>query len=333
MSKALEAAAAKLAKASAAALFARAVPQTSPPPMGQVATMSGWSVPPDPAGATPQASPQSMAPSSTAPSSSVSPRVPPDAPSAVLPPSALPSSALPSSAAAIPVSPRASDASPGLGATPTSVAFEPSSPSLQGRPGQPPTVAPRKSDLPFTRRQMLVGGGALFGVIVLVAIIAGTGGGDKKQPTKRESGDGLALVPDLPKEDPVPQILEDANQMIAADDPERAISMLAKARRTHPDNAQLALVMGKANFAQLYWTEGVKNFRDAIRLDSELRGDVEMLKTVLKGFLTTPDVDDRIAHFMRNDVRDDMKPMLEETAAKHPNKQLRARAKAELRHY
>src|SRR5690606_2678770 len=45
MSQAIEAAAAKHSRTSAAALFARAIPQAAEPAGNQVATMSGWNVP------------------------------------------------------------------------------------------------------------------------------------------------------------------------------------------------------------------------------------------------------------------------------------------------
>ena len=51
---------------------------------------------------------------------------------------------------------------------------------------------------------------------------------------------------------------------------------------------------------------------------------------MLKGFLTTPDVDERITHFMRHSIGKPLRPYLEETAQKHPKKALRARAQAEL---
>ena len=86
---------------------------------------------------------------------------------------------------------------------------------------------------------------------------------------------------------------------------------------------------GKANFGRLYWSDGIDDFRDAIRLDKSYRDDPELLKAVLKGFITTPDSDDRIVAFMR-EIGPPLRPYLEETAEKHPNKQKRARARAEL---
>jgi hypothetical protein len=86
---------------------------------------------------------------------------------------------------------------------------------------------------------------------------------------------------------------------------------------------------GKANFGRLWWTDGVDDFREAIKLDDGYKENEDLLKTVLKGFLTTPGTDYRIVEFMR-EIGPPMRPLLEETAEKHPKKGLRERARAEL---
>lgn len=177
---------------------------------------------------------------------------------------------------------------------------------------------------------MLIAGGGLLGVILLIAIIAG--GKGHKGAAPKTPVDKPVIVPQKPSDDAIAQVIERGNQLIADDDPEEAVAVLSKARKTSPDNAQLALALGRAYFAKLWWSEGVRNFRDAVRLDPELKSDPEMLKALLKGFLTTPDVDDRITDFML-EIGDPMKAYLQETADTHPNKQLRARAKNELRRY
>ena len=177
---------------------------------------------------------------------------------------------------------------------------------------------------------MLIAGGAVLGLILIIAIVAG--GGDSKPATTKGPDGKPVVVPQPPSSDEVASLIERANQAIASDDPEEAVDILSKARKSSPENAQLALALGRAYFAKLWWSEGVKNFRDAVRLDPELKSDPEMLKALLKGFLTTPSVDDRIADFML-ELGDPMKAYLQETAQTHPNKQLRARAKAELKNY
>lgn len=193
-----------------------------------------------------------------------------------------------------------------------------------------PAQARVLGQLPLSRKQLMIAGGGLLGLILVIAIVAG-GGGHKKSAVKAPA-DKPVIVQQPPSDDAVAQVLQRGNQLIAEDDPEEAVAVLSKARKSSPDNAQLALALGRAYFGKLWWSEGVRNFRDAVRLDPELKNDPEMLKALIKGFLTTPDVDDRITDFML-ELGDPVKPLLQETADTHPNKQLRARAKSELRRY
>jgi hypothetical protein len=106
---------------------------------------------------------------------------------------------------------------------------------------------------------------------------------------------------------------------------------VTKARRQHPDSAQLAFLDGKIYFAKLWWSDGVKAFRDAIRLDPAYRTDPELLKITLRGFITTPDTDPRIEEFVRQDLGDIAAPGLTETAKSHPSATIRSRANNELK--
>jgi hypothetical protein len=64
-----------------------------------------------------------------------------------------------------------------------------------------------------------------------------------------------------------------------------------------------------------------------------LKSDPELIKTVLKAFITTPRYESQLANFLRESIGDDAKPYLEETAQTHPNASIRARAESELRRY
>jgi len=180
--------------------------------------------------------------------------------------------------------------------------------------------------LPLTKKQLMIGGGGLAVLLVVIVIVAS--GGSTKTTTAKP-GSGSTIVDDQPKSDPVPQVIERANGLIASEDYEDAVATLKRARKANPDNAELAFLSGKANFGRLWWTDGIADFREAIKLDDGYKENQELLKAVLKGFLTTPDVDDRIVGFMR-EIGPPMRPLLEETAEKHPKKALRARARAEL---
>ncbi len=157
---------------------------------------------------------------------------------------------------------------------------------------------------------MIAGGGLLaLLVIIIVAATRGHGGA-----TKTPADAALAQARDTG--DPVATSVARASDLYANGD---------------LDSAQLAFLAGKIYFAELYWTDGLKNFRDAIHLDSGYRTDAELIKIALRGFITTPDTDSRLEEFLRVDIGDAVKPFLEETARDNPNSIVRARAAAELR--
>jgi serine/threonine protein kinase len=180
--------------------------------------------------------------------------------------------------------------------------------------------------LPLTKKHLIMIGGGVVALIVIIALVAG-GGSSSAKKTDTKAGDDTTATE--PPSDPLPQVLERANAQIASEDYEAAVGTLRRARKAHPDNAELAFLSGKANFGRLWWTDGIDDFRAAIELDAGYKENPELLKTVLKGFITTPDVGDRIVELMR-EIGPPFRPYLEETAEKHPKKAIRARARAEL---
>jgi serine/threonine-protein kinase len=323
MSKAVEAAAAKQVKTSAAALFARAVPEGAASVGSQQATMSGWNVP------------SGGAPAAGAGTQMLSDSMMigvEDASSGQVPASGPVASSLPPLPSAGPYVPPAGIGDPSFASNGT-----PGAP-LVVPPTRPSPVAPSAPaarpipQLPFTKKQLMIGGGGLLGLVLLIAIVAGSGGDKKKTAAtqKPAAGSGSSVVEVEPKADPVPAIIERATGMLASEDYDGAVRVLRAARKQHPESAEIAFLAGKAYFGQLWWSDGVDSFRAAIKLDPSYRENPELLKTVLKGFLTTPDRDDRIVSFMRKDIGPPLRPYLEETAQKHPKKALRARAQAEL---
>ena len=133
--------------------------------------------------------------------------------------------------------------------------------------------------------------------------------------------------------DPGHNVIARANELVAQGDKEAALDLLNRSRRQSPDSAGLAYAAGRIYFSKFYWSEGLRNFRDAIRNDPTYRSDPELIKTVLRGFLSTPSYNDDLASFLRDDIGSAVAPLLEETARDHPNAALRSRAAAELRRY
>jgi serine/threonine protein kinase len=182
--------------------------------------------------------------------------------------------------------------------------------------------------IPLTRTHLLIGGGAL--AMVVISIVAAKCGGTTTSKPAPVATPHVATM-DATSLDPIAPALSRASDLYANGDLEPALDVVTKARRQHPESAQLAFLDGKIYFAKLWWSDGVKAFRDAIRLDPAYRTDPELLKITLRGFITTPDTDPRIEELIRQDLGDAATPGLAETAKSHPNATIRSRASAELK--
>jgi serine/threonine-protein kinase len=176
---------------------------------------------------------------------------------------------------------------------------------------------------------------ALPGLLVVAAVIyAVVGRGDEEpKPVAVVPRDAAAVVvvpPDAAPLDPAATIISQAEELAAGGKPDAAIDALVKARRVYPDRANLAYAAGKLYFAKMWFTDGIKSFRDAIKLEPSLRNDPELVKAVVRGFIMTPDYDERLGAFLL-ELGDAAQQALDETARSHPNPQVRARATAQLR--
>ncbi len=140
----------------------------------------------------------------------------------------------------------------------------------------------------------------------------------------------IAPAPDAAPIDPAATIVAQADELVAAGKPDAALDALVKARRLYPDRASLAYAAGKLYFAKLWFNDGIKSFRDAIKLDPSYRSDPELVKAVVRGFIMTPEYDERLGSFLL-ELGDAAQEALDETARSHPNPQVRARATAQLR--
>jgi serine/threonine-protein kinase len=172
--------------------------------------------------------------------------------------------------------------------------------------------------------------GAVIAVVVVLAV--SLRGGSSSAPDAGPPGGSAS--PASPSPDPAVEAalaraaeLEDAGQKPAA------LDLVLAARKTSPDDARLAFLAGRLLFEKVYVTEGMKHLRDAIRLDPRYRTDPELIKLVLRAYITTPAAEAALATFLHDDIGDAARPYLEETAADHPNPTVRARASAELKRY
>ncbi|HTJ45061.1 MAG TPA: protein kinase [Kofleriaceae bacterium] len=181
------------------------------------------------------------------------------------------------------------------------------------------------------RRRLVIGAsvaaGALVAIGVIAAVASGVGGG----AAEIDAGVVVAAKPDASAESD--DVLARARAMVESGDSDGALRLLDSARRTFPDRAALSYEVGRLYFARLWWRDGMAAFRAAIRVDPGYRTDPDLIKTVLRGFITTPDTDEGLARFLRNDIGEAAIPYLQETAESNPSAKVRARAAALLERY
>jgi eukaryotic-like serine/threonine-protein kinase len=198
-------------------------------------------------------------------------------------------------------------------------------------PAPPPggVAAPTRSDP--TRRRIITGaaiaGVALAAIGIIAAVLSA--GGAHRAAVVDAAPVAIATDAGAPDSDVVAR----ARGLADAGDVDGAIKLLDAARQLDPDRAALPYELGRLYFARMWWSDGVKWFRAAIRLDQRYRSDPELIKTVLRGFITTPDAEGLLASFLRVDIGAAAIPYLEETAQSHPNPRIRARAASLLQLY
>ncbi len=171
-------------------------------------------------------------------------------------------------------------------------------------------------------------GGALF-------VAAKSNADTPKQPaaTLPEPAEPPPAPPPVVAEDPVADLVTRATELASNGRRQDAIDTLLKARKTYGKDARLPYTLAKLYLDKMWWADGLKQARDALALDPQLRSDADLIKLALRGFNTTKSYDWTLARFLRVDIGDAAKPYMEDTAKNHPNPIVRSRATAELRRY
>jgi len=135
-----------------------------------------------------------------------------------------------------------------------------------------------------------------------------------------------AMVVDAPAPpSPIDAIVAKAKQLAADGKVVAAFNQLRHARQIYPESAQLPLLAGKLAMKQLYFPEGILQFRAAIKLDPEVRKDPELVAAAVHAFTFTPALDPELARFV-TELGESAWPELDKVAASHPNQAIRARA-------
>jgi serine/threonine-protein kinase len=153
---------------------------------------------------------------------------------------------------------------------------------------------------------------------------------DAPAPAPRLPDDAAVVVPIDATFDPTDPLLAEANQLAADGKTDKALEVLKNARKVYPNRAALPLLAGRLYFSKMWWTDGVAAYRDAIKLDPQLKSDPVILETVIKGFITTPTYDGRLGQLLL-EIGAPAAPGLEDIAQHHANPSKRTRAAAMLK--
>jgi serine/threonine-protein kinase len=284
---------------------------------------------------TTSAEPTAMPAAASVPAAAIPASAPPLAAGPLLSPDAetyVPTPATLSSASAL-VSPMPSASPPSV--EPDPVAQVPGI-SADTKLRERPLLPGLQARLKVSNTQLKLGAGVLGGILFIGVIAKCASGGDGTKPpaaavTEGKGGGEIEMGGSTA--DGAEKILARADELIASGDEQAALALLDKSASAFPDNATIPYRAGKLYFAKLWWNDGLRHFRSAVRIDPTLRTDPELIKIVLKGFITTPDYNNELANFMHDEIGPAAESYLDETARDHPNKSKRVRAARELERY
>ena len=209
----------------------------------------------------------------------------------------------------------------------------------------PPASAATKLPFKLERKHLLIGGGTLF--VLVVILIGVTRGGDPppaKKPatvaTAETTGSASATVVEpphveMPGDDPRTEqgVMDRVAADIAAGRTEAALNLLQRSRKKYPQNGEIPYLAGTLYFGKMWWTDGLAMFREALRIDPYYATNGDLIKTVVKGFATTPTYNDDIARFLRDQIGSPAEAYLDEIANTHANPTIRKRALDEMKKY
>ena len=239
----------------------------------------------------------------------------------------------------------------------------------RGPSPEPTAPLPAPPPRPARKQRGLAIGGAVVAlaaaVVVVVVVVSGQGNRAPAPPPSSTPSGGVApsagavaepppgtepppgaaasagtepapappTAPAAAADNPVAALVAQAEELVATRRREAAISLLVKARPTYPRDARLPYHAGLLYLEKMFRTDALKQLRAALELDPSYRTDPKLIEAAVRAFNTTAAYDWMLAGFLRKDIGEAAKPVLEDVAKNHPNPIVRARATAELRRY
>ena len=144
---------------------------------------------------------------------------------------------------------------------------------------------------------------------------------------------GRSAAPALPPPVPVPAPanedprIEQARQMLAANQTADAVSLLERVRAEKPGDADAPYLLAMTDFEAHRWSEGLANAQSAVRNNPSFRTDGDLIRGVIRSLANDRGYE-RSQSFLRG-LGPGATPYLKEAARRDPNARVRERA-AEL---
>jgi eukaryotic-like serine/threonine-protein kinase len=110
---------------------------------------------------------------------------------------------------------------------------------------------------------------------------------------------------------------------------EAALKTIARLRKQEPSNAELAYLEGNAFSGQMWWSEALSSYRDAIRLDSRYREDPRLINNMI-GALMSSSFHHKGGRFLRDEIGAPAVPLLDDASREAESTTTRKRAAALL---
>ncbi len=208
-----------------------------------------------------------------------------------------------------------------------------------------PSSAATRLPFRFERKHALIGGGVL--AVLIIILVGVTRGGDTTKPARPETvataeTPGSAAKPvveppeiEMPGDDPTTEqgVMDRVYADIAARRTEAALGLLLRSKKKYPQNGEIPYLAGTLYFEKMWWDDGLAMFREAVRIDPLYKTNGDLIKTLVKGFSTTPAYNDDIARFLRDQIGSPAEAYLDEVANTHANPKVRKRALDEMKKY
>ena len=196
-------------------------------------------------------------------------------------------------------------------------------------------LAPRPATTRLRRRRTWqIAGLAAIAVALAAAIGISRNGSASRAPAEApaEAAPAAASSIEMPAEErpDVDPAIEAARRIAASGRRQEAVQRLRQLRKDRPRDAAVPYELGKV-YLDLNWpAQVIEAWRDAVRLDPALREDLVLIRGAAS-LLDSKSSWPQAARFLEREVGAAAKPVLVETAAKHPSRTVRGRARTVLR--